>query len=388
MNRGYFPRSIAITTAIIVAMGVSQLAHAQGVPLPGGSSVPPTGSQAPTPSPPNVVPPPTPFQSPFPKDGPGAAEEGDFNKLVALWDKFQAAGDALKKAYACGSLQDLKAASEAESKAQQEFRNALDQYVKDYSNTPYPQIRLPILHPEARTDAERQFFDDGLKVDAAVKKASKYKHVSIGDCPKTLGMYFGGDLLKNFGTVQSTETLAATSVVTNQFDDSGDPIGFGVVVGDNFAFNKIVVGPFVSFDVLNQTINHTFPAPAGSFLGTTAHWSILAGAKVGVVATPLIFVYGLGGISGLNEDLNINFGPGRTSSSTTTTTGFAFGGGAEFRPGALQRGRVPLAVFLQYQHTAWQNASLNNPTAAPGYNYTFGRSDDTIKVGVDVHLHK
>jgi hypothetical protein len=31
---------------------------------------------------------------------------------------------------------------------------------------------------------------------------------------------------------------------------------------------------------------------------------------------------------------------------------------------------------------------LNNPTAAPGYNYTFGRSDNTIKIGVNVHLHK
>ena len=34
------------------------------------------------------------------------------------------------------------------------------------------------------------------------------------------------------------------------------------------------------------------------------------------------------------------------------------------------------------------NALLNNPTAAPGYNYTFGRSDNTIKIGVNVHLHK
>ena len=58
---------------------------------------------------------------------------------------------------------------------------------------------------------------------------------------ETAGVYLGGELIKNVGKVRSIETLAATGVVTNQFDDSGDPLGFGVVAGDNLAVGKIVV---------------------------------------------------------------------------------------------------------------------------------------------------
>ena len=108
---------------------------------------------------------------------------------------------------------------------------------------------------------------------------------------------------------------------------------------------------------------------------------------MGVVTTSGVFVYGLGGVSWLGHDLNINFGQGATSSSTTTR-GYAFGGGAELRPGALQHGRVPLAVFVHYQHTRWQDARLNTPAASPLFNYTFGRSDNTIKFGVEIALKR
>lgn len=185
--------------------------------------------------------------------------------------------------------------------------------------------------------------------------------------------------------MRSTETLAATGAVTNQFTDSGDPLGGGIVAGYNFRpWNySIVVGPFVSFDWLDQTINHTFPA--GTFLGTTTNWIGTAGLKAGVVPTPGIFLYGLVGVSWLNKDMNINFG-GPVTSRNTTVPGFPLGLGGEFQPSFLQRFGRPVSLFVQYQHTWWQDAHLNNPTASPSFNYTFRREDHTIKFGVNVYL--
>ena len=43
--------------------------------------------------------------------------------------------------------------------------------------------------------------------------------------PGWSGMYFGMGTVKNWGHIQTSETLAATGTLTNQFTDSGDPIG-------------------------------------------------------------------------------------------------------------------------------------------------------------------
>ena len=82
------------------------------------------------------------------------------------------------------------------------------------------------------------------------------------------GLYLGGELVKNWGRVRSTERFAATDVVTNQFTDSADPFGVGVLLGYKFVpWGNVVVSPFVSFDYLNAPVNHNFPG--GSLLGTT-----------------------------------------------------------------------------------------------------------------------
>ncbi|MCX6174750.1 MAG: hypothetical protein NTZ27_08385 [Ignavibacteriales bacterium] len=191
--------------------------------------------------------------------------------------------------------------------------------------------------------------------------------------------------MKNSGRVRSTETSAATGAVTNQFTDSGDPLGADIVAGYNLALwnNNIVGGPFISFDLINQTINHTFGG--GTFLGTTTHWIAAAGVKGGVVTTSDIFIYGIGGVSLLNHDLNINFG-GPVTSSNTTVLGFTLGIGGEFQPSFLQSFGKPVSLTIQYQHTWWLVANLNNPTASPGYNYAFSREDNTFKLGVNIFL--
>ena len=108
------------------------------------------------------------------------------------------------------------------------------------------------------------------------------------------GGYVGIEILKNTGTLKSTEKLAATGVVTNQFNDSNDPIGFGVITGYDFApwSNRVVLGAFASFDALNQTVKHSFAG--GTFLGTTTHWIATLGGKVGYQISANAQVYALG----------------------------------------------------------------------------------------------
>jgi len=207
-------------------------------------------------------------------------------------------------------------------------------------------------------------------------------------CPPTQtsmsGSYLGGELAKNWGRVRSTETRDATGVITNQFVDSGDPLGVGIVGGYNFKpwNNNIVIGPFASFDYLNQTINHNFAG--GQFLGTTTHWFINAGVKAGVVTAPGFYLYGLAGAAFLNHDLNVNFAT--AAQSNVTTPGFTLGLGGEYQPSSWQLAGHPVSLFAQYQHTWWSNANFNTPTSSPAFNYAFRREDDTIKLGVNFYF--
>jgi hypothetical protein len=198
------------------------------------------------------------------------------------------------------------------------------------------------------------------------------------------GGYLGGELAKNWGRVRSTETRDATGVITNQFIDSGDPLGVGIVGGYNFKpwNNNIVIGPFASFDYLNQTINHNFAG--GQFLGTTTHWFINAGVKAGVVVAPGFYLYGLAGAAWLNHDLNVNFAT--AAQRNVTTPGFTLGLGGEYQPSSWQVAGHPISLFAQYQHTWWDNANFNTPTSSPAFNYAFRREDDTFKLGVNFYF--
>lgn len=45
-----------------------------------------------------------------------------------------------------------------------------------------------------------------------------------------------------------------------------------------------------------------------------------------------------------------------------------------------------MSLFLEYQHTWWQDAQFNQPPNSPLFNYNFRREDDTIKLGFLVAL--
>jgi len=197
------------------------------------------------------------------------------------------------------------------------------------------------------------------------------------------GGYLGGELAKNWGRVRSTESLATTDLITNRFVDSGDPLGGGLIVGYKFApwANNIIVSPFASFDFLNAPVNHTFPG--GSYLGTTANFMGTGGIKIGPQLGGGVWLYGIAGVSAMNETLNINFIP-VSSSQSAWVAGGTVGFGGAFQPSFLQGFGHPVSVFAEYQHTWWQSANFNTPAASPFFNYNFARQDDVVKVGFTV----
>ena len=130
----------------------------------------------------------------------------------------------------------------------------------------------------------------------------------------------------NAGDQRIDERLAATDALTNKLNSSGGAFGGGLVAGYNFVMTgNIAAGPYVSWDIYNQKINHDFPG--GSFIiGSTTHWIAEVGLKAAYAVSGSTAVYGLAGASFLNEDLRINFG-GPVTNESRTHVGITVGGG-------------------------------------------------------------
>lgn len=196
----------------------------------------------------------------------------------------------------------------------------------------------------------------------------------------SLGTYLIG---LNRATQVTTERSRTTDT-GQEFHAVGDPPGIGFVATYLFApgSSALRVGPFASFDILRQTVNHSFAG--GQFLGTTTHWFATTGVKAGAVVRPDLFIYGLTGASWMNENLNVNFATAATSN--VTVPGVTLGLGAEYRPLSWQVAGHPVTLFAQYQHTWWSTANFNAPASSPGFNYAFRREDDTLKLGVNFYF--
>lgn len=205
-----------------------------------------------------------------------------------------------------------------------------------------------------------------------------------GRTSSTVGWFVGGQFVKSWQDLVSIEKLASSGQTTNQFHDNQDPLGFGVVIGKKFSpWAGVSIAPFASIDYLNMSVNHTFIG--GSFLGTLSKSSGTAGLKMGPELSNGVWLYGIAGASFLNETLNVNFLP-VASSTNTTVAGATLGVGGAIRPSLLQGFALPVSLFAEYQHTWWQDATFNNPTASPFFNYTFRREDDVLKFGFIVML--
>ena len=199
------------------------------------------------------------------------------------------------------------------------------------------------------------------------------------------GLFVGLYFVKVSGGLVSTERFLPTGQLTNIFHDTHDPVGVGVQLG--YALtpwnNSVVVAPFVSADVPNISVYHRFAT--GSYLGTTSKLSGTAGVKVGPAVSPSLWIYGLAGVSALNQTMKINFIPAFSSSSVTVAGG-TVGAGFAWHPNTWQIANLPLSLFAEYQHTWWQDANFNAPAASPAFTYNFRRQDDVIKVGINIAL--
>lgn len=194
------------------------------------------------------------------------------------------------------------------------------------------------------------------------------------------GFNIGGDVAGNFNTLGQTETFAATGFVTNQFSDSSNALGGGIVGGFLFSpwNNNILVGPFASVDFLNQSTNRTLPG--GFFLGQTTNVIGTVGGQIGVVARPGLFVYGELGLALVNLDQNLNFS-GPVTSVNQTVPGVNLGIGAAFQPFNWQVAGNPVAVFAQYNHIVLQDATFDNP-GSPFFRYRNHNDIDQLKIGL------
>jgi hypothetical protein len=213
-----------------------------------------------------------------------------------------------------------------------------------------------------------------------IRELEHYPTCPPGSVYPQIGFFIGGHFIKLTGDVKSTERLDATGQVTNQFSDSKDPVGGGLIVGAKFTpwSNNVVLAPFASFDFLHAAVNHTFAG--GSFLGSTANFIGTAGVKVGPQFQSF-WAYGIAGVSVLNETLNVNFLP-VTSSTDANVPGATIGAGFAYKLPNLPN----VSLFAEYQHTWWRDGKFNTPAASPLFNYTFARQDDVAKLGFTVSL--
>jgi hypothetical protein len=192
-------------------------------------------------------------------------------------------------------------------------------------------------------------------------------------------------LIKVDGESKIYERFIRTDDITNFFREVHDPVGVGIHFSYGFTpwNNNWVVAPFVSLDAPNISVNHTFPG--GSYLGTTSNVSGTLGIKVGPALAQDVWLYGLAGVSALNETMKINFIPA-FSSADATVAGGTVGAGIAWHPVSWQVANLPLSLFAEYQHSWWDEAHFNAPSASPAFNYSFRRQDDLVKFGVNFSL--
>ncbi|PWT86522.1 MAG: hypothetical protein C5B57_00920 [Blastocatellia bacterium] len=199
------------------------------------------------------------------------------------------------------------------------------------------------------------------------------------------GVLLGFQIIKVSGDQVITERFAKTDEITSVLSDSKDPVGVGIVLTYNNYMslgNNIMLSPFVSLDYPNISITHTFPG--GTSIGTRSNVQGTLGVKVGTAVAPNLAIYGIAGVSAMNETLNIRFAS--ASSDSDTVAGGTLGVGAAFQPAGLRGFGKPMSLFLEYQHTWWQDAHFDRPAASPLFNYTVHREDNTIKFGFNIPI--
>jgi len=217
--------------------------------------------------------------------------------------------------------------------------------------------------------------------------------------PPPTGLNVGGFVSGGTGQNNFTERFAATgeALEVNSLGASaqiggGGHVGFVIPLvtqaGGPSApgVGPIVIEPFVEFGDSNEKSKIDF----GSGASLSAHTNF--NGTLGINVGPTLITNGgtlwphvVIGASFQNETFNFDFIP-TASSASETVWGFTTGFGVAFMPNGLQVGGMPIMVWLDYRHTAWQTVTVRMPAASPLTNFDFKASSDELRVGASVFL--
>jgi hypothetical protein len=200
------------------------------------------------------------------------------------------------------------------------------------------------------------------------------------------GPFAGVQFWGSSNHVITNEFNADSDVRTNHFNDSGTAIGVGINAGYNWQpwGTSFVLGPVVDANILNDQVKHSFPG--GASISSTVNFTASAQLRAGVLVMPDLLVFAQTGPSIANQSLKIDFGGPRTDTSKITP-GWAIGGGAEWKlPAIILRAFGTPSLFVSYEHSFWNNAKLKMPVASPGFNYSWKRDSDAIKLGIRIRF--
>jgi opacity protein-like surface antigen len=220
--------------------------------------------------------------------------------------------------------------------------------------------------------------------------SSRPRREGLYDTEAWSGPYLGGEMVKSWGHVVTTEKVAATGAISNQFNDNHDPFGGGINGGYDWVpwNNKVLVGVGFDLDFPNEEVQHTFAS--GSYINSTVDVAALVRGRAGYLVMPNLLLYCLAGVSVADQHLQMNLG-GATTDEHQPTPGFTAGAGVEWMITTASTGgprgflRAP-SVFIEYTHTWWSDAELNQPAASPAFNYSWTRESDMVSAGFRVRF--
>ncbi len=179
--------------------------------------------------------------------------------------------------------------------------------------------------------------------------------------------YIGGGIGLNLQTGNTSVPLpppSSTLVTVSGLE--GASLGLTATAGFDYQFSPlVVVGAFVDYDWSSQNTTFSLSDDSGDFASATAArldsgWTV--GGRAGILATPDILVYGLGGFTETHLD---NWSVTSTSGFATavalqepsqTRAGYTVGGGIEYR---LTNN---VSLRGEYRHVSLGNATTVDTT--------------------------
>lgn len=229
-----------------------------------------------------------------------------------------------------------------------------------------------------------------------------YKSRCPATGPSPSRYFVGAEGVANYNSLGILEKDADTGAPKNGFGESSRAGGGGVIVGFNtdilsraFLLPNYplpqrpggTVAPFTtvervvfSADFFDQKTNHVFPANPQTFIGATSRYMVSGEMQFGINVAPGVQIYGIGGVTILNQDLNINLG-GLGTSENKTLVGPTYGAGLGYQiPGSA------VTSFVQWEQTPFATKTLTRPAASPGFTYNFTNTSNRIKAGILVNF--